>query len=218
MKIFLTFFLLLTAFFSITNAQTEDAAKQTENSVKKEQKTDDSSKEKQINSKSAEYTRPDAKKRFKRYIKGTIGPIAIGRNLASAGFSTWRNSPEEWGDRWEGFGRRVASNFGKAVIKQTAIYGLDETLELDSGFYRSQNRSFKSKFKNAVISPFTARKPNGKRVLGVPRIVGTYTSSIVAAEVWYPSRFDYKDGLRSGSISLGFNVLTNLFKEFVLKK
>lgn len=222
MKIFLTFFLLLTIFLSTADAQTEKTSTQTKNPAKnttvKEQKSDESSKENQTNLQQSAYTRPDAKKRFKRYVNGTVGPLALAKTFASAGYSTWRNSPEEWGDRWEGFGRRVASGFGKNVIKQTAIYGLDEALELDSGFYRSQNRSFKAKFKNAVVSPFTARKSDGKRTLGVPRIVGTYTSSVVAAEVWSPSRFDYKDGLRSGTISLGFNVLTNLFKEFVWKK
>lgn len=164
------------------------------------------------------YVRPDSKTRFRRYVKSMFGPMALGKTVATAGLGTWRNSPEEWGDNWEGFGKRVASSMGKSVIKNTTIYGLDEALKYDSRYYRSEKRDFGSRLKNALISPVTARNENGKRVIGIPRIVGTYTAGVVAAETWYPSRYDYKDGLRSGTISLGMNAAFNLVKEFVWKK
>lgn len=164
------------------------------------------------------YVPPSSKLRFKRYVNSTIGPFALARQVATAGISTWRNSPEEWGPHWEGFGKRVASGFGKSLIKQTAIYGLDTALNVDSHYYRSSKKDAGSKIKNALISPVTARNSKGKRVVGIPRLVGTYGSSIIGAEAWYPDRYDWKDGVRSGTISLGINAAFNLFKEFVLKK
>lgn len=166
----------------------------------------------------AAYVRPSAEKRFKRYLNNTFGPFALAGNAISAGISTATNEPEEWGKKWEGFGRRFASDLGRSVIEETTTYGLDEALKLDSGFYRSQKRDAGSRIKNALLSTVTARKPNGKRTIGVPRIAGIYTGAIVAAEAWFPSRFDYKDGLRNGTISLGANAAFNLFREFVLKK
>jgi len=163
------------------------------------------------------YVRPKGKERFNRYVKSLIGPVSIARTVAGAGYSTWRNSPVEWGDKWEGFGRRVASGFGKNAIKQTTIYALDESFKLDSRFYRSQKKDFGSRLTNALISPVTARNASGKRVVGFPRVVGTYGSSIIAYETWYPRRYDFKDGLKSGSISLGFNAAFNVFKEFIKK-
>ena len=164
------------------------------------------------------YTRPTAKKRFDRYIKSMVGPFSLARQVAGAGIGTWRNSPEEWGGQWEGFGKRLASGFGKNVIKQTTIYGLDEALKLDSGYYRATGKSTGAKIKNALISPVTALTPSGRRTVGVPRLVGTYTASIVAAETWYPDRYDWKDGVRSGTMSLGVSAAFNRFKEFVWKK
>ena len=164
------------------------------------------------------YVRPNANRRFKRYLNSMFGPVSLGRNLFNSGVGTWRNSPEEWGGQWEGFGRRVASNLGRNVIRQTTIYGLDEALKLDSGYYRAKGKSTGAKIKNALISPVTSRTRSGKRTIGIPRLVGTYTSSIVAYETWYPARYDYKDGLKSGTISFGFNAAFNLFKEFVWKK
>jgi len=164
------------------------------------------------------YVRPDSKTRFKRYLNGVAGPYALARQIARAGISTSRNSPEEWGGQWEGFGKRLASDFGKNLIKQTTIYGLDEALKLDSHYYRSEKKDVGSKIKNALLSPVTARNSRGKRVVGVPRLVGAYTGAIVAAETWYPDRYGWKDGVRSGTISLGMNVAFNLFMEFIWKK
>ena len=65
------------------------------------------------------YIRPDSHTRVKRYVNGLFGPVTLAKNVATAGYATWRNSPEEWGDHWEGFGRRVASNLGKNAIKQS---------------------------------------------------------------------------------------------------
>jgi hypothetical protein len=164
------------------------------------------------------YVRPDAKKRFNRYLGSMFGPTALAKRVVSAGWSTWRNSPEEWGPHWEGFGKRFASGTGKTIIKSTVQYGLEESFKLDSHYYRSANKSVGARVKNALISPVTARDVNGKRVFGFPRIVGTYTGAIVAAETWYPDRYDWKNGVRSGTISLGMNAAFNLVKEFIWKK
>ncbi|MEO8042524.1 MAG: hypothetical protein ABI646_07945 [Acidobacteriota bacterium] len=164
------------------------------------------------------YSPPDAATRRKRFINSTVGPFAFGRIVATAGISTWSNSPEEWGTKWEGFGRRAASNFGKNAIKQTTQFGLDEALKLDSHFYRSTSKSKSARIRNTLISPVTARTREGKRVIGIPNLAGTYASSIIAYEAWYPDRYNWKDGARSGTISLGFNAAFNLIKEFVWKK
>ncbi len=165
-----------------------------------------------------DYVRPNAATRRKRFINSTVGPFALGRMIATAGISTWKNSPAEWGTKWEGFGRRVASNFGKNAIKQTTKFGLDEAFKVDSHFYRSKSKSVGARVRNALISPVTARDKDGKRVFGFPNLTGTYASSIIAYEAWYPDRYNWKNGVRSGTISLGFNAAFNLFKEFFWKK
>ncbi len=138
--------------------------------------------------------------------------------MASAGLSTWSNSPEEWGPHLEGFGKRVASNVGKSVIKNTTAFALEEAFGLDSRYYRSPKKDVGSKVKNAILSTFTARNRNGKKVFGFPQIAGAYASNIIATEVWYPKRYGWRDGLRSGTVTLGTTALFNLVKEFVHKK
>lgn len=170
-----------------------------------------------ISKQTSTYQRPNSKERFNNYVRNTVGPFALLGTAFSAGIGTVANEPEEWEGNIEGFGRRFASNLGERAIRQTAIYGLDEALKLDSTFYRSQKKDFGSRLGNAMISTITARNKSGKRVVGVPRIVGNYSSAIIARETWYPKRFDYKDGLRSGTISFGTEALINVFREFVFK-
>ena len=164
------------------------------------------------------YKRPDKQERVHRYVKSMLGYSSLGKNLASAGISTWTNSPEEWGTHWNGFGKRFASNVGKSVIKNTTAFGLEEAFKLDSRYIWADGKSTGRRIENALISPFVARSENGGRVFGFPRIAGTYASSIIAAKTWYPDRYGWRDGLRSGTMSLGTSALFNLVKEFVHRK
>jgi hypothetical protein len=166
---------------------------------------------------STPYVRPDAGKRFNSYLNSVIGPLALAETAVGAGFRTATNNPGEWGGTWEGFGRRFASGLGKNAIEQTTTFTLDEAFELDSKFYRSRKIDFGSRVANALISAVTARNRDGRRVFGFPRIAGSYTASVIAYETWYPNRYNYRDGLQSGTISIGTNALANLFREFIFK-
>lgn len=166
----------------------------------------------------ASYVRPEQKKRFKDFVNGAIGPVTLAKNAVTSGIGTWANSPREWGDKWEGFGRRFASASGKSVLDSSIKYGLEEAFRLDSRFYKSKDRSARARLINALISPVTARNKSGKRVFGFPALAGSYGSSIIAYETWYPPRYNFKNGLRSGTLSIGFDAAFNLFKEFVWKK
>lgn len=164
----------------------------------------------------SDYVFPTPRERFRRYIKSTIGPTRLAFTAASAGINQWTNHPEEWGQGAKGYGRRFASGMGENAIRQTVIYGLDSAMGLDSGFERSKREGFFPRLKDALIQNVTSRTKKGNRVISVPRLAGVYTGAIVARETWYPDRYSYKDGLRSGTKSLltGFGI--NLVREFVI--
>jgi hypothetical protein len=163
-----------------------------------------------------DYVFPNHDERFKRYLKSTVGPFSLVRTGISAGLNQWNDSPEEWGQGMKGYGKRYASGFGRNVIQQTVTYGLDEAFHLDTGFQRSKREGFFPRLKDALLQNVTSRTRSGNRVISAPRFAGVYTSAIVAHETWYPERYSYKDGLRSGSMTLltGFGI--NVFREFVV--
>ena len=163
-----------------------------------------------------EYDFPDKGERFKRYLNSTVGPLRLVRTGVSAGFNQWNDSPEEWGQGMKGYGKRYASGLGRNAIEQTVTYGFDEALNLDTGFQRSKREGFFPRLKDALLQNVTSRTKSGNRVISVPRFAGVYTGAIVSHETWYPQRYSYKDGLRSGTATLltGFGI--NVFREFVM--
>jgi hypothetical protein len=162
------------------------------------------------------YVFPTRRERFNRYVKSTIGPFSLLNTAVSAGIKQWKDNPEEWEQGASGYGKRYASSFGRNAIQQTVIYGLDSSLGLDTGFKKSTRKGFWPRMKDALAENITSRTRTGKRVISVPRISGIYASRIIRAETWYPPRYDYKDGLRSGTRSLVTGFGMNLVREFVI--
>lgn len=170
-----------------------------------------------LNRQPDDYVRPDADERFKRYLNRAVGTGLIGVGISST-FQQIGETPPEWKQDGKGFARRLGSNFGENVIEETVAYGIEESLKLDSKFYKSKKRDLASRVKNGLLSGITARTPSGKRVFNPAPIIGKYTSNIVAAEVWYPKRFSYKDGLREGTQSVAFSIGFGLLNEFLFKR
>jgi hypothetical protein len=162
------------------------------------------------------YQFPTNRERFNRYVKDTVGPFRLARTAVAAGIDQWRDTPEEWEQGMKGYGKRFASSFSRSAIQQTITYGLDEALDQDSSFQRSNREGFFPRVKHAFLETVTSRTKSGKRVLSAPRLAGVYGSGVIAAETWYPERYSYKDGLRMGTSTLltGFGI--NLVREFII--
>lgn len=163
------------------------------------------------------YERPAAKERTKRYFNRVAGPLALLGTAISSGIAQATDSPEEWEDNFKGYARRFGSSIARTAIRETIIYGLDETFKVDSSYYKKgKSEKFNKRLANALLTTVTARTPSGKRVVGFPRFIGTFAAGVISYETWYPDRFDYKDGLRSGAVALGVNAAFNLVREFIL--
>ncbi len=163
------------------------------------------------------YVRPAANRRFKRYLNKTVGAGLIGIGIGAA-IQQIADVPPEWENNIKGFARRFASNFGENAIQETVACGIEESLRLDSRFYKSKKRDLGSRLKNALISGVTARTPSGRRVFNPAPIVGTYTANLISTRVWYPKRYNYQDGLRQGTQNIGFTIGFGFLNEFLLNR
>lgn len=159
---------------------------------------------------------PTKRERFNRYVKSTVGPYSLLGIGVSAGINQWRDNPEEWEQGASGYGKRYASGFGRNLIQQTVVYGLDSAMGLDTRFRKSARKGFFPRMKDALAENITSRNRMGKRVFSVPRVSGVYASGIISNEAWYPERYNYKDGLRSGTRTLLTGFGMNLVREFVI--
>jgi hypothetical protein len=158
-----------------------------------------------------DYVFPTPRERFNR-------PERLLRSAAAAAISQWNDSPEEWGQGAKGYGKRFASSLGQNAIQQTVTYGLDSALKLDTGFKKSKREGFFPRLKDALAQNVTSRNRSGDRVISIPRFAGVYTGAIIAHETWYPDRYNYKDGIRSGTTTLLISFGINVVREFVMRR
>ena len=118
--------------------------------------------------------------RARLYAKSMFGIEAIGRSLVGAGLDQWTNTPREWGQGTEGYGRRFASSFGENATRQTITYGLSSALDEDNRYFRSERTGVGSRTMYAVESTFLARRSDGTRRVSYSRIIGIVATAFIS--------------------------------------
>src|ERR1019366_6643925 len=162
------------------------------------------------------YTRPTEKTKLHNYIFDTFGPYPIVGAALAAGINQADNTPPEWKQGAEGYGKRFGSNFGIAAVSTTTRYALAKAFREDTLYYRCECKGFFPRLSHAVISTFTSRRgDDGHRVFSFPALVSPYAGTMTAVYGWYPGRYGAKDGFRMGNYSLLGYVGGNIALEFL---
>jgi hypothetical protein len=89
-----------------------------------------------------------------------VRPVSLSwaRRFA-AGINQAHNTPPEWKQGAEGYGKRFGSNFGIAAVSTTTRYALAEAFEEDTMYYRCRvQRRLLPRLRHALISTLTARR------------------------------------------------------------
>jgi len=162
------------------------------------------------------YTRPTQRTMVNNYLFDAYGPYPLVGAAVAAGINQFGNSPPEWGQGAQGFGKRLGSNFAIAAVATTTRYGLSQALNEDAMYYRCDCRGFFPRVNHALLSTFTARHGfDGHRVFSFPALVAPYAGSFTAVYGWYPDRFGAKDAFRTGNYDLLAYAAGNLSLEFL---
>jgi hypothetical protein len=161
------------------------------------------------------YVPPTERAKVSNYAFDAFGPYPIAGAGVAAGINQWSNSPPEWGQGLNGFGKRFGSDFGIAAIGTTARYGLAEAFKEDTLYYRCECSGPFPRLRHAVISTLTGRRgEDGHRVFSFSALAAPYAGSMVAVHLWYPDRFDAKDAFRMGNYGLLEYMGGNIALEF----
>ncbi len=162
-----------------------------------------------------DYVRPTERTKVSDYAFDAFGPYPIAGAAFAAGINQWTNSPPEWGQGAEGFGKRFGSDFGIAAIGTAARYGLAEAFREDTMYYRCECTGPLPRLRHAAISTFTGRRgQDGHRVFSISALVAPYAGTMTAVYLWYPDRFNAKDAFRMGNYSLLGYLGGNIALEF----
>jgi hypothetical protein len=162
------------------------------------------------------YRPPTEKEKLRSFAFDAFGPYAFVSSSFVGGIQQARGVPPEWGQGWDAYGVRVASNFGVNLVGQTARYGLAEIFHEDTLYYRCECSGFGHRLGHALISTVTARRgTDGHRTFSFSSLAAPYAGAEAAALLWYPSRYDASDGFRMGNYNLLVQAGVNVALEFV---
>jgi hypothetical protein len=151
--------------------------------------------------------------RLGNYVRDTFGPVALFRASVGAAWSQARNRPPEWGQGFDAYGRRVASQYGELVIQESVRHGLGALLGEDIRYRRCECRGFVPRFGHAWLSTLTVSS-NGRYRPSIAKLVAPFAGTVGAVTLWYPDRFTYRDGLRFGVFAVAGAGGTNVLREF----
>jgi hypothetical protein len=156
-----------------------------------------------------------AGERFHDYGMGLIGIQAWLGSAASAGIGQWTNSPSEWNQGAEGYGKRFGSRFGQNVAKQTLQLPLAAALHEDLRYHPLKTGSVGGRIWYAVRTSFMVPSSNGTgNTFAFARIGSNFGAGLIS-RTWQPSsNSGVGDGFESGAITLAGDVGLNIVREF----
>jgi hypothetical protein len=162
------------------------------------------------------YIRPTQKTKLRNYAFDTFGPYPIAGAAFAAGIGQAYNTPPEWQQGAEGYGKRIGSAFGIAAVSTTTRYGLAQAFKEDTLYYRCECKGVYRRLRHALISTLTARRgEDGHRVFSFPALIAPYAGTMTAVYAWYPGRYNGKDAFRMGNYTMLGYVGGNLALEFL---
>jgi hypothetical protein len=149
------------------------------------------------------YTRPTQAAKLYNYIFDAFGPYPAAGAGFAAGINQANNTPPEWKQGAEGYGKRFGSDFGIAAVSTTTRYALADALREDMLYYRCECKGVLPRLRHALLSTLTARRgEDGHFVFSLPALVAPYVGTMTAVYAWYPGRYNYKDAFRMGNYAL----------------
>ena len=148
------------------------------------------------------------------HAKGAFAPMSIVGLAAYAAILQEANAPLEWGQGGAAYGKRFASMVAWSGIHSALAFGLDSALHQDPRYFRSSGTGFWHRSGHALRGTILTRTDRGGETVSTWRIGSAYGSAFLS-NMWYPDRLNTaRLGLIQGSVTLGFDLVGNLGKEF----
>lgn len=149
------------------------------------------------------------------YLRRLVSTQALVATFPGAGFDQIQNFPREWERTGTGFGRRVASQYGRFAVGETIEFGVSAFHSEDPRYYRMPDASVGRRIGHALISGVWVRTADGTHnTVALARIANAYGSRAIQM-AWLPPPYrTFSRVMTRGSASLGLKASTNLFREF----
>jgi len=162
----------------------------------------------------APYSPLGLKQKFYLFNYRTIEPTAFAKSAFGAAIAHATNTPEEWGQGWDAYGHRYGHRLASRGVKNMIGFGAAALLHQDGRYFRRGEGRIVDRLGHSVAQTFVTRTDSGGRTFATYRFVGAYASEFVTNAWRPPSQREPGDTVLRGTVSLGFDAASNVFKEF----
>ena len=121
--------------------------------------------------------------------------------------------PKAWGTGADAFGVRVASRFGRGLMRESVAFGVRALDHEDPRYFPSKDREVWKRAKYAVSRTFVARNDNGTWMPAYSRILSDYSMPFIA-QLWRPEPMSLSREFRVGTTGMALGALVNVGLEF----
>ena len=149
------------------------------------------------------------------YLESLINPVLYFKAGLSGALDLRSNKPEEWEQGASGYGKRFGNILAQYGIQRTVTYGLSSALHEDNRYFGSAKKGVWRRTGSALAGSFLARHDNGKQYPSVSLIGGFAAASFISRSWQPPSTQSAGDGAVSFGLSMGYNALATVAKEFL---
>ena len=131
-----------------------------------------------------------------------------------AGVNQALNSPSEYGQGAEGYGKRYGAGFADGLTASIFITGLyPSLLRQDPRYYRLGDGGFSHRVGYAVSRILVTRQDSGRKAFNVSEVLGSFSSSALAVTYYPKSQRDFSDVAERAGIQFAFDAGFNVLKE-----
>ena len=159
------------------------------------------------------YTPLDLGQRYLYALDRVVGPARLVGFVAHSGLDQVWKKPEQWGSQPQSFGYRVASRFGDALMKETIRFGVAAADGEDPRYFRSGHGNTWKRTGYALGHTFWVHKDNGSMMPAYSLFLADFMTPAIVQQ-WRPGPFTGLRELRSGTLGMGSNAITNVWQEF----
>jgi hypothetical protein len=170
-----------------------------------------------VSSQRAPFVPMTQEERLHYYFKTTFSLESALRCSFGAGISQWQNTPSEWGQGMEGYGKRIGNSYAQHMIRQTLMYGASSILHEDNRYILSRKSGVGPRLRYAVASSFLARRDDGTQRVSYSRL-GSYAATAFISREWQPhSNNGAQNAIASFENTIVTTVSFNIAREFLPK-
>jgi hypothetical protein len=160
------------------------------------------------------YEALSARDKVKLHASRVYAPSGLGKSAVTACYNHWVNDPPEWEQGLKGYGRRYGHRLLNRAVENAIGMAVSTSLGEDPRYFYSGQTGVWRRVKYAVASTFLTRTDDGGRRISTWRFAGNYGASLISNSWRPPSENQVRHALERGTISIGYDVASNVFKEF----